>query len=268
MHAYDLEGKPHHFVKTKKRAKNPTRPTRASDLKENGWVPSVTTITSVLDQDWLTAHKCRQVAKACIASRPRGGEDENIYATRIARSVLEEAGEAAKIGDAIHAALEAHYTGERVPDTLTLYNGLELPAMDVIGPAIDLIDKEGIVVQRNEYVTVNPKLGYAGTVDMLCRKDGAPMLGDFKSKKTKKGVAIPANDLYACQLAAYYDSEFPCCIGSLPLHREESLAFNLYISTTEPGRVEIVYYTAEHLTKAFEAFKHMLFLWKWSNGLL
>lgn len=267
MHAYNDKGEPCHFVKTKKGAKNPTRPTQLKDVKKNKWFPSVTTITGTLSQDWLTSWKCFETAKAAFNERPRFKESEAGYAGRVSSSVLDGAGEAALIGDGFHKALEAHYKGETVPDTLTLYGGVKVPTMDVIGPAIALVGELGVINIQSEFVTVNRERGYAGTVDMKAFDPLSQFhfILDFKSKKTKQGKAIDVSELYAPQLAAYARSEG--VFWDEQMHDSQRVAaYNLFISSTEVGRVELVPYTVKDLGRAWGAFKNMLALYEWRTG--
>jgi len=42
--------------------------------------------------------------------------------------------------------------------------------------------------------------------------------------------------------------------------------YNIYISTTEVGRVEVIKYDSAQLLQSWEAFKHCVSLWEWRNG--
>jgi hypothetical protein len=41
---------------------------------------------------------------------------------------------------------------------------------------------------------------------------------------------------------------------------------NIYISTTEPGRMEVVPYDSKQLAKDFEVFKSMCKIWQYLNN--
>jgi hypothetical protein len=59
----------------------------------------------------------------------------------------------------------------------------------------------------------------------------------------------------AAYVEAYWGGIGSCAVGH-----------NVFISTTEPGRVEVVTYDAIRLRKEWEAFKHCLALWKWRHS--
>lgn len=259
-HYYTCDGLPRHFMPTKRGAKNPTRPTTIKDAKKEGLLPSVTGICDVLSKDALTRWIAQEAVKVAFDSPAFHYEDPDAYAKRI-MSLSEEKKEAAGIGDGIHKALEAYYMGGIVPTELPLYDGIKHSTMDVIGPAIALLEKEGITVERSEFVAVSNR-GYAGTVDMLCLKDGRKMVGDFKSKKTKAGKPVIPNESHPMQIAAYRE----CCCDTAESFGDMQAGFNLYISTTEVGRCEMVYYTATELDKAFKAFMACLTIWKYRNN--
>ena len=65
-------------------------------------------------------------------------------------------------------------------------------------------------------------------------------------------------ETYPWQIAAYHVSEFGPAQRELHQH---AIGYNLYISSTEPGRVELVRYDAAPLQEGWEAFKlcHRLF---------
>ena len=59
------------------------------------------------------------------------------------------------------------------------------------------------------------------------------------------------------QISAYYVAKF---------NRLPEVGANAYISTTEKGRAEIVWYNAEQLQKAWQAFTCATQLWQYLRG--
>ena len=118
----------------------------------------------------------------------------------------------------------------------------------------DLLDKAGIRLMQHELRLVNAAGGYAGTTDAVMVRDGQQGILDFKSRKTKVGVKCEPWDTEPMQIAAYGVAKFlsvPTC------------GANVYISTTEPGRVDVVHYNHAELYAAWHAFRNMIELWQY-----
>ena len=61
------------------------------------------------------------------------------------------------------------------------------------------------------------------------------------------------------QIAAY-------CVAKFGSIKYNTTGANVYISTTEPGRVEIVTYSATQLEESWSAFQAALKLWQYLKG--
>ena len=106
---------------------------------------------------------------------------------------------------------------------------------------------------------MNTGHGFAGTTDLLfTHGDGLPGILDYKTKKTKPGEKVPAYDEHRLQLAAYGATEY----GDAYIGRVR--AINVFVSTTEPGRVEFV--THGDLTQDWAAFRLLASLWRYVKG--
>jgi hypothetical protein len=129
-----------------------------------------------------------------------------------------------------------------------------------VRPTVALLEQEGIKLLQHELRLVNTSDGYAGTTDavMLDRISQQGIL-DFKSRKTKPGQPCEPWETEPMQIAAYCAAKF----GSIGCF---TTGANVYISTTEPGRVEIVKYDATVLDKAWGAFQCALQLWQYLKG--
>jgi hypothetical protein len=108
---------------------------------------------------------------------------------------------------------------------------------------------------------VNNEYGFGGTSDMAWIADDLSSFGcgDYKFTKTKPGEPVKPKETHAMQLAAYVQTYW----GGIS---DRAKAFNLFLSTTEPGRVEIVWYDAQQLRCEWEAFKHCCAIWAWRSG--
>jgi hypothetical protein len=123
-----------------------------------------------------------------------------------------------------------------------------------IQPTVAALEAAGIKIVQHELRLVNHAIGYAGTTDAVMIRDGQQGILDFKSRKTKAGVKCEPWETEPMQIAAYGVAKF----GSVPL-----CGANVYISTTEPGRVEIVAYDHNQMSNAWYAFQSVVFLWQY-----
>jgi hypothetical protein len=225
-----------------------TRPTTIADARKLGLYPSVTTVLGVLDKPQLTDWKLSQVSNWCHGNPPQDNEGVDSYARRATEGAFAQVTEAADLGTAIHSALEAHFKGEQVPEGYDAY----------VQPVAALIAREGITFLEHEVRLVNTSDGYAGTTDAVFKaSDGKLGILDFKSRKTKAGQPCTPWETEIIQIAAYGMAKF----GKVP-----ETGANVYISTTEKGRVEIHQYSHEELVEAWYAFLCATQLWQYLKG--
>jgi len=248
QHWYDRDGKA--VFEVPKAKGGGTRPTTIADARKLGLYPSVTTVLSVLAKPQLVDWQLGQVAGKAYTNPPQDGESQEDYARRIISASQEQVGEAADLGTQIHAALEAHFKGEAVPDGYDAY----------VYPVSCLIEKEGITFREHELRLVNTNDGYAGTTDAVFTDSiGFNGILDFKSRKTKPGQPCTPWETEPMQIAAY-------CVAKFGSIKYNTTGANVYISTTEPGRVEIVTYSATQLEESWSAFQAALKLWQYLKG--
>jgi hypothetical protein len=253
-HWYSLDGKPVHTQPTKDGEGQ--RATTLRDARKLALLPSVTSIISILDKPQLTRWKMREVAKAAIAiPGPQGEEPVERFADRAIEAAMSQVGEAADLGSRIHAAIENLMRGsaEEPSEELRPY----------VKPVLDWMRQVGVKVTHSEIVLVNAVHGFAGRVDALFTwGDGFGKMGilDFKTKKTKEGEKVEAYDEHTLQLAAYAATHYG------PEHLQHVVAANLFISSTEPGRLEVVKHDKAKLVAAYEAFTQMCAVWRFRKG--
>jgi hypothetical protein len=226
------------------------RNTTIKDAREQKLLPSVTTILGTLNKGALTAWKVKEAIAVAFRSRPQDQEPLEAYQKRIVEESMAQVGEASDLGTRIHDALEKASMGDLdIDPSLLVY----------VTPVLEWMDKAKIQVVEVERTLVNTKHGYAGKVDVIAKGPrGKRIICDYKSRKTQPGRAITPFDGQAMQIAAYAATAFP----------ENSLAriggINVYVSTTEPGRVEA--YTHPCLVGPFDAFKHVCAVWRHINN--
>jgi len=260
-HWYTKDGKACHTQPTKKGAKNPTRPTNIKDAKALGLFPSVSAYTKMLAAPGLERYKMMKVAEACYASPPHPGEEMAEYVQNMLEKSKEDGMGAADLGTQVHAAIEALLKGNEYENyEVEVANGHSCWISKLVEPAFNKIEEHGLNVINAELVLVNNAEGYAGTTDVVHRSKRGKGILDWKSKRTKEGEPIFPNETHPMQIAAYYvaafnDSEF-----------DDALCMNVYISTTEPGRVDVVRYEREQLIEAYKDFLCLTRLWRSQNN--
>ena len=249
-HWYKEDGTPQHTIVGKNGKERAPRVKEAMELK---LYPSVTTKLSVINNFNLNDWKLREVAKYAFVYPPQPKETDEAYAGRVIDGAMEQVGDAADLGTKIHDAIERHYPGETYPGEMQVY----VSAVD------KWVKENGVEFKDHELRLVNKTLGYAGTTDaaFTCPK-GYGIL-DFKSRKTKPGEKVTAYETQIMQIAAYHTIYWGPIMPEL---HEKTIGCNLYISTTEPGRVEAVWYTAAELEQAWEAFVWASKLWDYFKG--
>jgi hypothetical protein len=233
-----------------------TRTTTLRDARKLNLLPSVTTIIGILDKPQLTKWKMREAAKAAIAiPGPQGEEPLERFADRAIEHAMSQVGEAADLGTKIHNAIENLMRGSA-----------EEPSEEMrpfVKPVLEWMRTVGVKVTHSEIVLVNAVHGFAGRVDALFTwGDGFGKMGilDFKTKKTKEGEKVEAYDEHLLQLAAYAATHYGA--GQL----QHVVAANLFISSTEPGRLEVVKHDKEKMVAAYEAFTQMCAIWRFRKG--
>jgi len=256
-HYYDIDGNPRHTMPNKSKP-GQTRATTLADAKKHKLFPSVSAYLKMLAAPGLDNWKMEQLIEACYneaigCSNQRFTDYIDEYAARVKEAAFTQVGDAADLGTKIHAALERYYTAEELPE-----DDEQLRAM--VLRTTDRVRGLGVKVIHAEKVLVAPRYGYAGTTDIIFERDGAGVL-DFKSKRTQPGKKIFSADSHPMQIAAYWQAWFDD--GDFP---PDAQGINVYISTTEPGRIEVVEYDDIALSKAWGAFKACLELYRYSTG--
>ena len=262
-HYYTQGGNPCHTQPTKKGAKNPDRPTDVRDARRLNLFPSITGITAMLANDGLTRYKQMMIAEEAFKRPPIGGEDLQEYTNFLIDKASAPAKEAAELGSKIHELLEAYGKGDPVDLTATLTfpsTSRKVSVSDVIEPVVARVAALGITALGHEVVAVNAEDGYAGTLDMPWTTTECLGLMDYKTTKTKPDEPVIPRLTHAMQLAAGLRAYRAGVVFGTATRAQ-----NIFISTTEPGRVDVIEYNGQELAEAWEAFKACLVLWRVVN---
>jgi hypothetical protein len=258
-HWYTREGLPCHKQPNKKNGGD--RDTTLHDAKRLSLLPSVTAITAIMANNGLDFYKKQAVAKAAYACPVSSFETEDEYISHVIKKADEPMQLAQDFGTLIHARLDS-ILGDNGSvaegEMVMLPEGREVPLASIIDPALDVIHELNLEFRSTERILTS-RLGYAGTSDVLAMKNGMPIIVDYKTKKTTEGEPIVPYPEQKMQIAAYWHAAFPVWLDS-PMG-----GCNVFISSTEPGRVEAHWYESEELEHAWETFKACLALWKQSK---
>lgn len=292
-HWYRADGQSCHTMPTKAGAKNATRPTTIKDARLQGLFPSVTTILGILAKPQLDDWKQKQVQDATrrmmaqlvaiVDGQPPTKErtqqltalvnpitPEDVTTCAIfQKACIDEAfrqvEEAADAGTLIHQGAEAALQGLDYDQEAPVYLPKlkqTFPLKTFILPIVQFVEENEIRVTGHELRTVNHREGYAGTIDAVMRSKRGLGIFDFKTRKTDPRYPCEPYDGQPMQIAAYHVSHY----GSIPEAEAHVAGCNLYISTTEPGRVEGCWYDGTQLEREWNAFAHVAALWRHLKG--
>ena len=215
-------------------------------------MPSVSAIIRMAYNPGLERWKHGKIVEACYNCPPGGGETLEDYQQHILQKADEERNDAADLGTRIHAGIENYYKGSDKP--------LDADIKDYVFAAVDAVDSLHIKPLQHEATVISLKDGYAGTTDMTwTNADGFVGILDFKSMKTKPEEPIVPKPTHAAQIAAYHMAHW------VSISPHNAMGYNIYISTTEPGRVNVTTYRASTLLAEWEWFQACLVLWRHKN---
>lgn len=228
------------------------RNTTIADAREQGLLPSVTTILGTLNKGALTTWKIKEALAVAYRSRPQDGEPLEAYQKRVVEESMAQVGDASDLGTRIHDALEKASMGDLdIDPSLLVY----------VTPVLEWLEKSRIKVVEVERTLVNTKHGFAGKCDVIAKGPrGKRFVLDYKTRKSKPGQACTPYDGQSMQIAAYAATAF----GEAQSVLSRIGGINVYISTTEPGRVE--HYQHPDLVEPFAAFRHVCAVWRHLNG--
>jgi hypothetical protein len=246
-HWYTREGLPQHTQLTADGTRD--RATTIKDARKLNLLPSVTSYLGLLDKPALMDWKLNQALTAADSNPRQKDETLDYWVARIKDAAHDQVVEAADKGSEIHKALEECTAGAPVPPDLEPY----------VRPFLNWLTEKGLQQTGREVRIVSGKYGYAGTTDCLF-SFGASGKGiiDYKSKKTKPGQKVDSYPEHKMQLAAYAAAHYgEDALGDV-------LAANVFISTTEPGRMEVI--KAGDLRPWFSAFCCLCEVWRLIKG--
>jgi hypothetical protein len=269
-HAYDRDGNSRHQVpyKDKKRV-GEFRNTTIKDIRENGWLPSVSSILSVMAKKGLDGWIKEQVAQASWEIGTNGWrmkEGDLDERERWINVVLEQAEarmtRARDLGTGIHASIEKYL---ELVDWAKRDIALEEKGhYAYIEAARNALTELGVWGQpfESERTFASP-LGYGGTVDF----SAGMLMADFKCvDRLDKKLDYPDR---CAQLCAYCTGTRESVMNGQKIDDFYTISqcrlVNIFISTSEPGKYLIHECSTEEKEHGWALFSACFTLWKVVN---
>jgi len=247
-HWYTLKGRPAH--RQPKANGDGERSTNVRDAKRLNLIPSVTTILNVLGKSGLVNWQLEQVGLVAFDQRPTDGESRDYYAKRIVGASKETTDDAATAGSAVHAAIEAFYDGEEVPDDLKPY----------VTAVESWRESKKLTFIERETILVNRERGFAGMCDVVALgAQGQQSIIDWKTRKTSEGKKVRSYETEVMQIAAYAATRW----GEEEILKRRVYGANVYVSRNEVGRVEVRAWSPGELFEAYQTFLSCHAIWRY-----
>lgn len=235
------------------------RDTTLRDARKLSLVPSVTTVTGIIDKPALTNWLIDQAIMASLTLPRVDGETDEAWLSRIKVDGRAQAKTAAEEGSRIHDAIEKGFTGA-VPDEYFEHCDA------VYGELLRLFPDVNDWISEKSFA--HP-LGYGGKVDLH-----SPSTGIVVDFKTKDGDFSDGKRLHYdqnIQLAAYQVGLCLCGNGFAPTPEypqpyTPTQCANIFVSRTHPGAVASHVWSADEIAKGWRTFEAVLNLWKILRG--
>lgn len=273
-HWYTIEGKPCHTVVGKN---GKERDTTLADARKLKLFPSATTILSQWANPDLERASKRMLLEQAYLTKI-DGRDQKEWAKAITDTTFKPWNEKAELGTKVHAAIEAHLNGDTLlpEEELTTPDGAKVKSGVFVRNVMRKLDEMGFSswnVRAIEKTVVDHIRGYAGTVDLAYQRtleEGRIACGviDFKTTTTRKDEPVLMKKTHLPQIAAYWRAFFMGNENNVDATNPRNIVgegINVYISTTEIGRVDIREYKGVEMLKGLIAFDACTDLWQIDN---
>jgi hypothetical protein len=236
-HWYQIDGKPAYTTMGKN---GKERNTTVKDARENGYLPSVTTIIGCAAKPGLDVWKQQQAILAALTLPRIDGETEEDWLSRVVSDSKQTAKQAAERGTLVHGVIEAFYDGVYMPEVPVYVREVEKIIIEHFG--------EQLWVPEKSFANN----GYGGKCDLI---SSAGFVIDFKT--TEKD--LDKLDYYfehQMQLAAYRNG------FGMPSAR----CAIVYVNATQ-NKAKIVEIPDADLRIGWDCFSHLLSFYRAKNRL-
>jgi hypothetical protein len=245
-HYYTLTGKACHTQVGKNGLE---RNTTLRDARKLKLIPSVTGITGIFAKPGLERWKLNEICRIAFELEPIDGESLADFTDRCLVAHQKPKETAADFGIEVHDSLDKYFEGKPIPDHLLEY----------VQPAFDWKQKNQLEFIEREKILINSQHGFGGMVDIVGKgPDGQQFIIDWKTRKTKPKVKVTSYDFQVHQIAAYGGTYF----GEEEILEGRVYGANCIISSTEPGRFEVISYAPEELAEAWKSFVAACEIWR------
>jgi len=237
-HWYKRDGSPCYEVPKKDGG---FRPVNLQWDRKLNLVPSVTTVTKIIDKPALTNWMVEQGIMAALTLPRVDGETEAEWMARIREDSRAQAKVAAEEGSRIHDACERHYRGLSVPEQYREHVAGVVAAIDQAFPGVTDWIAEASFAHES---------GYGGKVDLH-----SPSTGIVIDYKGKDGDFSDGKKLA-------YDQHWQLGAYQVGLKLPPSDCANVFFSRTHPGATRLHRWKAAEIAEGAGIFADALRLWK------
>jgi len=239
------------------------KPTGLREARKWGLLPSASGVVHVWANKGLErARERKLIATARITPYSEWGGTES-FISEVMKAALADWELASSTGTVFHGLIESKLTKGEHSKTPIEWGGKMLDPEPLVDAALKVVSDIHILDVEKRVVRL--KDGYAGTTDLPYARENGHILGvaDWKTTKTTEKKKMAPKQGHVAQIAAYWMAYHGLHLDEIPSHAEGR---NIYISTTEPGRIETLVYDHKELRKGWAAFKACLELWRQSNS--
>ena len=208
-------------------------------------VPSVTTVTRIIDKPALVNWMIEQAIMAALTLPRDPCESEQAWLARVREDSKAQAKAAAEEGSRIHDACERHYRGLSVPEQYRLHVAGVVAEIDAAFP--------GVTDWVAEASFAHPS-GYGGKVDLH-----SPSTGIVVDYKGKDGDFTDDKKLA-------YDQHWQLGAYQAGLWLPNADCANVFFSRTHPGKAKLHKWKASEIAEGAAIFADTLSLWKRLKG--
>lgn len=234
-HYYARDGSPQHFCGPNRSA------TTLREARKFGLLPSVTEILNLIAKPQLEKWKRDQAVMAALTLPKLPDEGSESFLKRIDADGSRQAQEAASVGTAIHAALEAGFASQPVPLAYRPHwQATQRMLADNFGQITDWVSEKRFA---------HPD-GYGGACDLHSPSTGIVI--DFKSSDIRSGSVKKLAWDQNIQLGAYQHG----------LGLKRAPCANLFLSRVEPGYIVQHDWSEDEIEHGLSIFQAALTLWK------
>lgn len=240
-HWYTRDGVPAYTVIG---ANGKERATTLRDARKDNLVPSVTTILKVANNPVLNQWIQKQVLLAALTLPRMDEENDESFIDRVMADSKQQGKDAADLGTAIHASIQAFFEGVDDQSYVEHRKGCVSALNAEYGDRVWVAEK-----------SFGHDLGFGGKVD-LHSPQGDGIVVDVKTKDFDDPSKVDGYDDHLMQLSAY----------RVGLGIPQAECSNAFVSRTVPGLVVIKKWTQEDLERGWNMFYSLLRYWQIKNG--